>query len=174
MSDSRLATPEPHPRGIGGYVLEEKLGEGGMGAVFRARHPSFPGVAFAVKVLAVGSTVDATRWARFEREMQLLAALRPHPNLVKIHGGKLEGSRPYYVMELVDGPSLSDLVRRGPLEPRRAVKIIRDVADAVAHIHAQGIIHRDLKPANILLGAGDCPRVCDFGLARTADSNRLT
>src|SRR4051794_23900893 len=126
MSDSGLATPEPHPRVIGGYVLEEKLGEGGMGTVFRARHPSFPDVAFAVKVLATGTPVDATRWARFEREMQLLAALRPHPNLVKIHGGRLEGSRPYYVMELVEGPSLFELVRGGPVEPRRAVKIVRD------------------------------------------------
>src|SRR5262245_51810559 len=127
---------------IGGYVLERKLGQGGMGAVFRAHHPSAPHVALAVKILDSGSG-DAVRWQRFEREMHLLAAIRPHKNLVRIHGGALEGRHPFYVMELVDGPSLLELVAKGPLDPREAVRIVRDTADAVAHIHAHGVIHRD-------------------------------
>ncbi len=160
---------------LGGYRLETKLGAGGMGAVWRATHPRFPGREFAVKVLLGDEEPDATTYARFRREIEALVAVTNHPGIVKIFGFAQQGDRPFIVMELVRGRSLQGLAKDQALAPRDGVKIVREIADAVAHAHAQGVVHRDLKPDNVLIeGATGKPRICDFGLARVADSERLT
>jgi hypothetical protein len=157
---------------IGGYRLESKLGEGGMGAVFRATNPRFPGRIFALKVLT--ETTDSTSLERFHREMKALSVATTHPNVVRIFGGTVEGARAFYVMELVQGKPLSSLAYENPFEPARAARIVRAIADAIAHVHHQGVIHRDLKPANVILEPNDNPRILDFGLASMAGEDRLT
>jgi hypothetical protein len=162
------------PREIAGYRLEAKIGEGGMGAVFKATHPRFPGQTFALKLLLGEGDVDAEAHARFQRETQALRVASGHPNIVRVFGGAIEGNRPYILMELVPGESLAKLARGRGLEARRSLEIVRDVCDAIAYVHKEGIIHRDLKPENILVEASGRPRVCDFGLARLVDAERLT
>jgi hypothetical protein len=158
---------------VGGYTLGAKLGEGGMGAVYRATHPRFPGREFALKVLLSDRKPATSAVERFSREMRALAVTNQHPGIVKLLGGSLEAT-PFLVMELVNGASLDKLTGPGGLEPKRAARIVREVADAVAYAHGQGIVHRDLKPQNIIIEEGDRPRVCDFGLARVAEEERLT
>jgi hypothetical protein len=162
------------PRSIAGYVLEERLGQGGMGVVFRASHPQFPGRAFALKLLLdeVDSTPDGV--ARFQREMSLVARASNHPAVVRVFGGSIEGVRPYFVMELVAGRSLAEVARDAPLAPKQAAEVARQVADAIAHVHSLGIIHRDLKPENILLEPSGRARILDFGLSKIAQSTSLT
>jgi hypothetical protein len=155
---------------IGDYVIDAKLGQGGMGAVFRAHHSRLPGRAVALKVLAGDGPPGERALARFQREVQALAAL-DHPGIVKLHGGGLHAERPYYVMDLVEGSSLAAL---GTLPPSHAAKIVCALADAVDHIHARGVLHRDLKPDNVMVDAEGNPRLCDFGLAWLAESERLT
>jgi predicted Ser/Thr protein kinase len=159
---------------VGGWILEAKLGEGGMGVVYRARHPSMPGRAVALKVLP-GESPDERSRARFEREALALAAVND-PGIVRIFGsGRDERGRPFYVMELVEGRSLAGLVHdEGTLEPLRAAAIVREVAVSVAHMHAKGILHRDLKPENVLVDGEGRTRICDFGLAWFEEAERLT
>jgi hypothetical protein len=160
---------------IGEYVLESKLGAGGMGAVFRARHPRYPGQLFALKVLLTESP-NPEESERFAREMRALAAVQ-HPNVVRIFGGAVDGARPYFVMELVQGQPLSKLARDKPLDVRRAATLVRALADAAAYAHSKGIIHRDLKPDNVIVepvAGGERPRILDFGLARVGSLERLT
>jgi hypothetical protein len=145
-----------------------------MGAVYRARHPRFPGREFALKVLSHDGAPSPEQTERFAREMKALAAVTAHPNVVKIFGGAVEAGTPFYVMELVPGSSLASLVREKGLEVRRAAAIARTIADAVAYVHDKGIVHRDLKPQNVLMAPGDVPRICDFGLAKIAETERLT
>jgi hypothetical protein len=162
-----------HEPSIGGYVLEAKLGQGGMGSVFVAHHPEAPGRKVALKVMHGNEAGTPERAARFEREIHALAATTAHPGIVKIFACGIEGTRPWYVMELVEGISLGKLAA-SPLDPRRAARILCDVADAIDHVHAHGVIHRDVKPDNIMVEADDRARVCDFGLARILESARLT
>ncbi len=161
-------------RTIGGYTLEAKLGEGGMGTVFKATHPRFPGRTFALKVLRSGGPPSAQALARFQREAEALARVAAHPNVVRLLGAGVERDQPYYVMEFVQGKSLADLVEeRGPLEPLEAARVVACVTRAIAHAHRQGILHRDLKPENVLVD-GERVLVCDFGLAKIAEEERLT
>ncbi|HZV00894.1 MAG TPA: serine/threonine-protein kinase, partial [Planctomycetota bacterium] len=161
-------------RTIAGYTLEAKLGEGGMGTVFKATHPRFPGRTFALKVLRAAGPPSAQALARFQREAEALARVAAHPNVVRLLGAGVEQNQPYYVMEFVQGKSLADLVeQKGPLEPVQAAKVVADVTRAIAHAHRQGILHRDLKPENVLVD-GERVLVCDFGLAKIAEEERLT
>jgi hypothetical protein len=146
-----------------------------MGAVFRARHPREPGRKFAVKVLLVDDPTEEET-ERFAREMQALSLVQ-HSSIVRIHEGHLDGPRPFIAMELVEGTPLARLARNAPLEPRRAVAIVRALADAVAHAHSKGVLHRDLKPENVVVeseGPLERPRILDFGLARLASLERIT
>src|SRR5207249_2694016 len=124
-----------------------------MGAVYRARHPLLPGRALALKLLDSG-TDDAEGRARFQRVMEALAKASEHRNVVRIMGGTVEGARPFFVMELVDGPTLHQLARGKPLPPREAARIALEIARALVHLHGRGILHRDLKPSNVFVEPG--------------------
>jgi hypothetical protein len=151
-----------------------RLGAGNMGVVFRVHHSELD-ASYALKVLRtdLGTSNDL---ARFQREIELVAAASKHPNVVGIHTASQEQGRIYYVMDLVEGEDLQARVSRGPLPARQAARYARDLASALAYLHAQGIVHRDIKPANVLIDDQDQPRLSDFGLARafTDDQNRLT
>ena len=130
---------------LGPYQILAKLGEGGMGEVYRARDARL-GRDVALKVLPPAFALASDRIARFRREAQVLAALN-HPNIAGIYGFE-ESPVPALVMELVDGPTLADVIGRG-LALTEALPIARQVVVAIEAAHGQGIIHRDLKPANI-------------------------
>src|SRR5262245_2665756 len=147
---------------IGQYKVGDLIGEGGMGRVYRATDPRL-GRDVAIKVLPESFVADAARIARFEREAQLLASLN-HPNIGAIYGLE-EGA---LVLELVDGPTLADRLRRGPIPLDEALPIARQIADALDAAHEKGIVHRDLKPSNVKLRPDGTVKVLDFGLAKMA------
>ena len=149
---------------IGPYDVVAKLGEGGMGEVYRGRDTKL-GRDVALKVLPASLAGDADRLARFRREAQVLAALN-HPNIAHIHGFEDSGDVHALVMELVEGPTLAERIGSGPMAPADALPIARQIAEAMDAAHEQGIIHRDLKPANIKVREDGTVKVLDFGLAK--------
>jgi tRNA A-37 threonylcarbamoyl transferase component Bud32 len=152
---------------IAGFRIVSTLGEGAMGTVFRAE--TVDGKVVALKILAPHLSRDERFRQRFLRESRIAAGLR-HPYVVPVVASGDEDGALYLVMEYVDGPDLRELLRReGHLEPKRALMLLSNVADALDAAHAAGLVHRDVKPANILVrGAppNDRALVCDFGLAR--------
>jgi Tol biopolymer transport system component len=147
-------------RTLGAYQVLDKLGEGGMGEVYRARDTRLQRDV-AIKVLPELFASDPDRLARLTREAQVLASLN-HPNIAAIYG--IEGHA--LVMELVEGEDLSARIARGPLPIPEALAIARQIADALEAAHERGIVHRDLKPANIKISPDDGVKVLDFGLAK--------
>ncbi len=156
-------------RRLGQYVLVEKVGEGGMGSVWKARHAMLKRTT-AVKLMH-GDRTSERDAVRFEREVQLTSRLS-HPNTVAVFDyGRADDGRLYYAMEFVDGLSLEQLVdRQGPQPAARVIHLLRQTADALAEAHALGLIHRDVKPANVLVcergGVADFVKVVDFGLVK--------
>ena len=152
---------------IGPYTILAKLGEGGMGEVYRARDTKL-NRDVAIKVLPESFANDPDRLARFEREAQVLASLN-HPNIAHIHGLEDSGGAGALVMELVEGDDLSVMIARGAIPFAEALPIAKQIADALEAAHELGIIHRDLKPANIKVRADGTVKVLDFGLAKALD-----
>ena len=149
---------------IGPYEIVSLLGAGGMGEVYRARDTKLERDV-ALKILPPAFTADADRAARFEREARLLASLN-HPHIGAIYGFENAGDVPALVLELVEGDTLADRVRRGPLPVAEAVAVAQQLADALDAAHGSGIIHRDLKPSNIKITPDGVVKVLDFGLAK--------
>jgi serine/threonine-protein kinase len=156
-------------RQLGQYVLEDKLGKGGMGVVYRAQHAMLRRQT-AVKLLSP-EHVGVESLARFEREVRLTARLS-HPNTVTIYDyGRTPDGTFYYAMELLDGADLEEIIEADqPMPAARVVHVLSCVAGALAEAHEAGLIHRDIKPANIILchqgGVFDVPKVVDFGLVK--------
>jgi serine/threonine protein kinase len=158
-----------HPGALlGTYEVLAKIGEGGMGEVYRARDRKL-GREVAIKGLPPAFSDDPDRVARFQREAQVLAALN-HPHIAAIYGLEDAGGSQYLVLELVDGETLDSRIARGPLPVDEALAIAVQIADALEAAHAKGIIHRDLKPSNIALTSEGQVKVLDFGLAKPARS----
>jgi len=149
---------------IGAYEIVALIGSGGMGEVYRARDPRL-GRDVAIKVLPEAFIADAERLSRFEREARVLAALN-HPHIGAIYGLEEAGRGRGLILELVEGETLADQLRRGPLPFREALALARQIADALEAAHGKGIIHRDLKPANIVITPDGAVKVLDFGLAK--------
>jgi serine/threonine-protein kinase len=158
------------------YAIENVIGEGGMGTVYRAKHVAL-GRALALKVLKTDLAKEADLAARFLQEAQATAAIK-HPNIVSITDfGRLPDERPYFVMELLSGRTLAALIKAGgALPPRDAARIASAIADGLEAAHAAGVVHRDMKPENVfLLGEGASEvRVVDFGAAMMIGATRLT
>jgi len=169
------------------YLLEEPIGRGATGTVWRASQretagaeaavPGQPGETVAIKVLKEELANDADIVMRFMRERSVLLRLT-HPNIVRVRDLVVEGDLLALVMDLIEGPDLHHYLRQnGPLSPVAAALLTAQVADALAASHADGVVHRDLKPANVLLnqaGGQMHPMLTDFGIARLADSPGLT
>ncbi len=160
---------EPGTR-LGHYEILAPLGEGGMGAVYRARDTTLERDV-AIKVLPEGWASDPDRLARFEREAKLLASVN-HPNIATIHGfEEFDGVR-FIAMEVAEGKSLADRITAdGRIRPDEALDIARQIALALEAAHAAGVIHRDMKPANVHVAADGTVKVLDLGLAKAYEED---
>ena len=149
---------------LGPYEIIAPLGAGGMGEVYRARDERL-GRDVALKILPQVFARDADRMARFEREAKVLAYLN-HPHIASIYGLEDSGEIRALVMELVQGPTLADQLRQGPIPLEDALPIAQQIAEALEYAHERGIVHRDLKPANVKITSDGRVKVLDFGLAK--------
>src|SRR4051794_29180197 len=159
-------------RVIAGYRIEGIAGRGGMGVVYRATQLALDRTV-ALKVIAPELAGDAAFRERFKRESRTAASIR-HPNVIAVHDALEADGVLFITMDFIEGTDLAGLIaRNGRVEPQRAVKIVRQVGDALDAAHARGLVHRDVKPANVLvaLGGGDeHVYLTDFGLTKEAAS----
>src|SRR5438093_673650 len=157
-----------HPTQIGPYLIQQLVGEGGMGTVYKAEQRVPIRRTVAVKVIKLGMDTREVI-ARFESERQALALMN-HPNVARvIDAGATDTGRPYFVMEYVAGEPITTFADRQKLTVRRRLELFMQACDAVQHAHQKAIIHRDLKPSNILVTVQDrkpCVKVIDFGVAK--------
>jgi eukaryotic-like serine/threonine-protein kinase len=149
---------------LGRYEIRSKIGEGGMGEVYRA-HDEKLNRDVAIKILPEAFAQDSDRLTRFKREAQVLASLT-HPNIASIYGLEESNGFMALAMELVEGPTLADRIAAGPIPLDETLMIARQIAAALEAAHERGIIHRDIKPANIKVDHDDAVKVLDFGLAK--------
>jgi Protein kinase domain len=155
---------------LGQYEVQEFIGQGAMGVVFRAYHSQLERTG-AVKVMQAMSP-DADSVARFRYEAKAIAKLR-HPNIVDVYDfGEFEGT-PYMIVEYVPGGSLASRMSRRPLDQETALKYLRGIAAGLDYAHQHGVVHRDVKPANVLLTDEDAPVLADFGLAKLLQGSSL-
>jgi serine/threonine protein kinase len=150
---------------IGPYQVLAKLGEGGMGEVYRARDPRLARDV-ALKILRDRAEGQASRIDRFVTEARAASALN-HPNIVAVYDAVVDGATPYLVTELIEGESLAGEIRRGPMPLKRVIDLATQIADGLAEAHAAAIVHGDLKPANIMITRGGRVKIVDFGLAHS-------
>ncbi len=160
---------------IGPYKLLQKIGEGGMGAVFMAEQEKPVRRKVALKVIKPGLDTGQVI-ARFEAERQALAIM-DHPHIARVlDAGATDSGRPFFVMELVKGVPITEYCDRNHLTPKERLELFIPVCQAIQHAHQKGIIHRDIKPSNVLVTLHDgkpIPKVIDFGVAKATDQ-RLT
>lgn len=159
----------PLPALFGSYLLLERLGEGGMGVVYKARQESLKRFV-ALKMIRAGTYAGSEERTRFQREGEVIASLE-HPHVVQIHEFGECGGQPYFSMELLSGGTLSRKLAGKPLPEREAAELLRTLARTVAAAHQRGIVHRDLKPANVLFAADGTAKISDFGLAKVLDGD---
>jgi serine/threonine protein kinase len=152
------------------YEITSQLGKGGMGEVYQAKDRKL-GRDVAIKVLPEEFAKDADRVARFQREAKLLASLN-HPNIAAIHGLEESGGANFLVLELVEGDTLADRIKAGPIPVEESLKLALQIAEALKAAHEKGVIHRDLKPANIKVTPDGKVKVLDFGLAKAFAGDR--
>jgi WD40 repeat protein len=157
------------PEKIGRFLIQERLGAGAFGAVYRALDPTLDRDV-ALKVPHAEFLRDERAVGRFLREAKAAARLR-HPHIVTVYEAGSDGQTSYIASAFIPGRSLAEALEDGPLEPRRAARIVGSLAEALHAAHQQGIVHRDVKPANVLLDEEDRPHLADFGLARLAASS---
>lgn len=159
---------DPEQRRFGDYELLELIGQGGMGAVYRAHQHNLDREV-ALKFLAAGPWASDEFIARFRREAQAAARMQ-HPNIVEIYDTGVRDGLYFFSMRLVKGETLADRLRaRGPMDVKQAAAMMRTIAEAIDYAHRLGVLHLDLKPGNVLLSENDEPLVADFGLARRID-----
>ena len=156
---------------LGPYEIVGAIGAGGMGEVYRARDAKL-GRDVALKVLPEALARDAERMARFQREAKVLASLN-HPNIAAIYGLEDSGATHALVMELVEGPTLADRIKSGPIPVDEALPIAKQIAEALEYAHERGIVHRDLKPANVKVSRDGAVKVLDFGLAKAVEGEAV-
>src|SRR5262245_10574872 len=165
--------PEGAPARLGSYELLEKIAQGGMGVVYKARHTGLDRIV-ALKMIRSGVLATPKDVERFQREARSAAKLH-HPNIVTIHDIGEQDGQHYYTMDFVLGENLSERARTKPFSPRQAAEITAGVAAAIHYAHQSGVLHRDIKAANVILAPEQQPRVLDFGLALIlADDSTLT
>jgi serine/threonine-protein kinase len=155
---------------LGGYDVVGLLGAGGMGEVYAARDRRL-GRSVAVKVVREEVASEIGRVQRLEREARALASVN-HPHIAALYGFDEADGRKFLVMELVEGETLADRLRRGPLPVEQALRIARQIAEALEAAHEKGVVHRDLKPANVKLTPDNNVKVLDFGLAKAMETDR--
>jgi hypothetical protein len=158
--------PELPVEAVGRYQILEKLGQGGMGVVYKALHRDLNHV-FALKVLRETAETTTSTIRRFQREARLAARLK-HPNIVAVHDAGEDKGLHYIALELIEGDSLSARLIAGRAGQRGYLVLMEKVARAVAYAHAQGVLHRDLKPGNVMVDHVGEPHIMDFGLAKDA------
>src|SRR5262245_36551529 len=146
------------------YVIAHRLGEGGMGVVWKARDTTLERDV-ALKILPAEGASSEVRRERFFREARAASALN-HPNIVTVYEINSEGDVDYIAMELVEGETLSTRLARGAMPIGEALDVARQMADAIARAHKVGIVHRDLKPGNVMINHDGLVKVLDFGLAK--------
>lgn len=154
---------------LGDYELIEEIARGGMGIVYKASQKHLKRTV-AIKLILSGQFASNEEVKRFYAEAESAARLE-HPNIVPIYECGQQDEHHYFSMGYVNGPSLSQVVRERPMSPQEAAGLMEQIADAVAYAHSKGIVHRDLKPANILMDVGSRPRITDFGLAKSVQSD---
>jgi eukaryotic-like serine/threonine-protein kinase len=162
-------TGMPALRSFGDYELLEEVGRGGMGIVYKARQVNLERLV-AVKMLLFGPLAQPEQVQRFRTEAAAAASLQ-HPNIVAIHEVGFREGQHFFAMDYVAGRSLAEILRDGPLTPRRAAGYVKTIAEAIQYAHARGILHRDLKPSNVLIDQSDQPKVMDFGLAKRLEKD---
>jgi serine/threonine protein kinase len=168
ITEASTPAAPPLPARIGSYVVQRRLGEGGMGIVYEAEQEA-PKRLVAIKVVRGGRHVDEYRLRLFEREAQTLGRLK-HPAIAPIyHAGRTEDGESFFAMELVHGVPLTQYVREHQISRVGRLELFREIAQAIHYAHQRGVIHRDLKPTNILIDGEGRPKVLDFGLARIND-----
>src|SRR5512139_1273204 len=146
------------------YEITSQLGKGGMGEVYQAKDQKL-GRDVAIKVLPDEFARDTDRVARFQREAKLLASLN-HPNIAAIYGLESSEGINFLVLELVEGDTLADRIKAGPIPVEESLKLALQIAEALEAAHEKGVIHRDLKPANIKVTPEGKVKILDFGLAK--------
>src|SRR6267143_2774585 len=149
---------------LGSHEITALLGKGGMGKVYRARDTKLKREV-AIKILPDEFSLDPNRVSRFQRDAELLASLN-HPNIAAIYDLEETNEFRFLILELVEGETLDERLKRGPIPLDEALQIAAQIADGLAAAHERGIIHRDLKPANIKLTPESRVKVLDFGLAK--------
>ncbi len=152
---------------ISHYKVLEKIGQGGMGEVYRATDTKL-NRDVALKILPQQFASDTQRMARFQREAEVLASL-DHPNIGQIYGIEDAGQTKALVLQLIEGPTLAERIAQGPIPVEDALKIALQMAEGLEAAHEKGVIHRDLKPANIKITPEGQVKILDFGLAKALE-----